>query len=76
MTRVHALVATFWFDLQAAFTATIFHKIFQTVKAFSRWMTYFFALVTTLEFNIADLTTVWSAFVAEDISHELFTAIA
>ena len=76
VTRVHALMATFWFDLHAALTTTIFHQFFKTVEAFSGWMTYFLALVTTLEFNIADLAAVWNALVAELIGHELFTAIA
>ena len=39
-------------------------------------MAYFLALVTTLEFNIADLAAVWNALVAELICHELFPAIA
>ena len=76
MTRVHALMSTFLLNLHASFTTTVFHQFFRTIEAFASWMTYFLALVTALELNIADLTTVWNALVAELISHELFAAIA
>ena len=76
MTRAHALMATFLLNLHASFTTTVFHKFFRTIEAFASWVTYFLALVTALELNIADLTTVWNALVAELISHELFAAIA
>ena len=76
MTRVHALMATFWFYLHATLSTTIFHQFFETIEAFSGLMTDFLTLVTTIELNITDLTTVWNALVAENISHELFATIA
>ena len=69
-------MSTFLLNLHASFTTTVFHQFFRTIEAFASWVTYFLALVTALELNIADLTTVWNALVAELISHELFAAIA
>ena len=69
-------MATFLLNLHAAFTATVFHQFFQTIEAFASRVTYFLALVTARELNIADFTTVWNALVAELIGHELFAAIA
>ena len=76
MTGIHALMATLWFDLHATFSTTIFHEFFETVEASASRVTNFLALVAALELNLADLTTVWSALMAEDISHELFATIA
>lgn len=76
MTRLHTLVTAFWLDLQAAFTASILHKIFNVVKAASGLVTYFFANVPTLELCLADLAAIRCPLVAEYISHELFAAIA
>jgi alpha-ketoglutarate-dependent taurine dioxygenase len=76
MTTVHALMATFWFDLHATLSATIFHEFFDAVEATTSRMTYFLALVAALELILADLATVWRALVAENVGHELFAAIA
>ena len=76
MTGSHALVSALRLDLHAALATSILHKLFNAVEAFAGRMAYFLALMSTLEVSFADLTTVWCAFVTENICHQLFAAVA
>lgn len=76
MARVHALVATFRLDFQAALTTAAFHELIDRVVAFADRMADFLALVAALKESLANLAAVWDAFVAEHVSHEFLATVA
>ena len=69
-------MATFCFDLHAALSAPVLHEFLDAVEAPTSRVAYFLALVAALELVFADLATVRSALVAEDVGHELLAAVA
>lgn len=76
MAWYHTLMSTLGLLLEASLSTALLLKFLNTVKATTRKMTNFLALMTALKKRFAHLTTVWCTFVAKYISHKFFATIA
>lgn len=63
-------------DFEAALATAVKKKVFLAFEALASRVAHLLALVSAAELRFADLAAVWSALVAENVGHELLTAVA
>ena len=76
MARVHTLVAAGFFDLEAPLTTAVLHQVIYADETAASWMADLLAFMAARKLLLANLATVRSALVAEDVGHQFLATAA